>query len=47
MEGFQVVTMDDASEYGDILLHLRINCDVVTFEHMKMKIMQFCAISDI
>ena len=38
MEGFQVVTMDDASEYGDIFVTSTGNCDVVTFEHMnKMK----------
>ncbi len=35
MEGFQVVTMDDASEYGDIFVTSTGNCDVVTFEHMK------------
>ena len=38
MEGFEVVTMDDASEYGDIFVTSTGNCDVVTFEHMnKMK----------
>ena len=35
MEGFEVVTMDDASEYGDIFVTSTGNCDVVTFEHMK------------
>ena len=38
MEGFKVVTMDDACSYGDIFVTSTGNCDVVTFEHMvKMK----------
>tara|TARA_Y100001970_G_scaffold134911_2_gene166026 strand:+ start:14252 stop:15559 length:1308 start_codon:yes stop_codon:yes gene_type:complete len=35
MEGYAVVTMDDASKYGDIFVTTTGNCDVVTFEHMK------------
>ena len=35
MEGYAVVTMDDASKYGDIFVTTTGNCDVVTFDHMK------------
>ena len=35
MEGYSVVTMEDASEYGDIFVTTTGNCDVITFEHMK------------
>ncbi len=35
MEGFTVVTMDEASSYGDIFVTTTGNCDVVTFYHMK------------
>jgi len=35
MEGYAVVTMDDASKYGDIFVTTTGNCDVVTFNHMK------------
>ena len=35
MEGYSVVTMDDACEYGDIFVTTTGNCDVITFEHMK------------
>ncbi len=38
MEGFSVVTMDEACEYGDIFVTTTGNCDVVTGAHMeKMK----------
>jgi adenosylhomocysteinase len=38
MEGFQVVTMDEASAYGDIFVTTTGNIDVITREHMdKMK----------
>ncbi len=38
MEGFSVVTMDDACEYGDIFVTATGNTDVVTGSHMrKMK----------
>ena len=38
MEGYKVVTMDDASSYGDIFVTSTGNCDVVTGKHMeKMK----------
>ena len=38
MEGFEVVTMNDACSYGDIFITSTGNCDVVTFSHMeKMK----------
>jgi len=38
MEGYQVVTMDEASEYGDIFVTATGNTDVITIEHMrKMK----------
>ena len=35
MEGYSVVTMDDASSFGDIFVTTTGNCDVVTFDHMK------------
>ena len=38
MEGFKVVTMDEAASYGDIFVTSTGNCDVVNFDHMsKMK----------
>ena len=38
MEGFQVVTMDDACSFGDIFVTATGNVDVITREHMdKMK----------
>ena len=38
MEGYQVVTMDDACKYGDIFITTTGNVDVITYEHMeKMK----------
>jgi adenosylhomocysteinase len=38
MEGFSVVTMDEACEFGDIFVTTTGNCDVVTGAHMeKMK----------
>jgi adenosylhomocysteinase len=38
MEGYKVVTMDDAAEYGDIFVTTTGNIDVVTKKHMdKMK----------
>ena len=45
MEGFSVVTMDEAASFGDIFVTSTGNCDIVTFNHMeKMKIMQFYVI---
>ena len=35
MEGFSVVTMDQACEFGDIFVTTTGNCDVVTGEHME------------
>jgi adenosylhomocysteinase len=35
MEGFQVVTMDEAAPLGDIFVTATGCCDVITFEHMK------------
>ncbi|MBI44556.1 MAG: adenosylhomocysteinase [Candidatus Marinimicrobia bacterium] len=35
MEGYSVVTMEDASDYGDIFVTTTGNCDVITFDHMK------------
>jgi adenosylhomocysteinase len=35
MEGYQVVTMDEACEYGDIFVTTTGNVDVITVEHMK------------
>ncbi len=38
MEGFQVVTMDEAASYGDIFVTTTGNIDVITREHMdRMK----------
>src|SRR5262245_25299969 len=38
MEGYQVVTMDDAAEYGDIFVTTTGNVDVITRQHMdRMK----------
>jgi adenosylhomocysteinase len=38
MEGFQVVTMDDAAEFGDIFVTTTGNLDVITRQHMdRMK----------
>jgi len=34
MEGFQVVTMDDACKYGDIFVTTTGNVDVITRQHM-------------
>ena len=34
MEGFQVVTMDDACKFGDIFVTTTGNVDVITREHM-------------
>ena len=45
MEGFSVVTMDEAASFGDIFVTSTGNCDIVAFNHMeKMKIMQFYVI---
>jgi len=35
MEGYSVVTMDDACKYGDIFVTTTGNCDVITYNHMK------------
>ena len=35
MEGFDVVTMDEACSYGDIFVTSTGNCDVVSINHMK------------
>ena len=35
MEGYQVVTMDDACSYGDIFVTATGNSDVITIEHMR------------
>jgi len=35
MEGYSVVAMEDACEYGDIFVTTTGNCDVITFDHMK------------
>jgi len=35
MEGYQVVTMDDACSYGDIFVTATGNVDVITLEHMR------------
>ena len=35
MEGYQVVTMDDACSYGDIFVTATGNTDVITIEHMR------------
>ncbi|HKX08078.1 MAG TPA: adenosylhomocysteinase [Stellaceae bacterium] len=35
MEGYQVVTMDEASSFGDIFVTATGNVDVITLEHMR------------
>ena len=35
MEGYEVVTMDDACKYGDIFVTATGNLDVITHEHMR------------
>ncbi len=35
MEGYEVVTMDEASSYGDIFVTATGNKDVITLEHMR------------
>jgi adenosylhomocysteinase len=35
MEGYQVVTMDDACSYGDIFVTATGNVDIITIEHMR------------
>ncbi len=35
MEGYQVVTMDEACSYGDIFVTATGNSDVITIEHMR------------
>ncbi len=35
MEGYEVVTMDDAASYGDIFVTATGNLDVITLEHMR------------
>jgi adenosylhomocysteinase len=35
MEGYQVVTMDDAAAWGDIFVTATGNVDVITLEHMR------------
>ena len=35
MEGYQVVTMDDAAPHGDIFVTATGNVDVITIEHMR------------
>ncbi len=35
MEGYEVVTMDDACNYGDIFVTATGNTDVITIEHMR------------
>ncbi len=35
MEGYEVVTMDDACEYGDIFVTATGNLDVITLDHMR------------
>ena len=35
MEGYKVVTMDDACKYGDIFVTSTGNCDVITGKHME------------
>ena len=36
MEGYQVVTMDDAAELGDIFVTTTGNIDIITIEHMRV-----------
>ena len=35
MQGFQVVTMDDAASYGDIFVSCTGNTDIITIDHMR------------
>jgi adenosylhomocysteinase len=35
MEGYEVVTMDDAAPHGDIFVTATGNIDVITVEHMR------------
>jgi adenosylhomocysteinase len=35
MEGYQVVTMDDAASWGDIFVTATGNVDVITLDHMR------------
>ena len=35
MEGYEVVTMDDAASYGDIFVTATGNVDIITLEHMR------------
>ncbi|MDC0195219.1 adenosylhomocysteinase [Alphaproteobacteria bacterium] len=35
MEGYEVVTMDDACSYGDIFVTATGNVDIITIEHMR------------
>jgi len=35
MEGYEVVTMDDACSYGDIFVTATGNLDIITLEHMR------------
>ena len=35
MEGYEVVTMDDACEFGDIFVTATGNTDVITIDHMR------------
>tara|TARA_Y100000590_G_scaffold453705_1_gene599214 strand:- start:804 stop:2093 length:1290 start_codon:yes stop_codon:yes gene_type:complete len=35
MEGFEVVTMDDACKYGDIFVTATGNVDIITLDHMR------------
>ena len=35
MEGYEVVTMDDACEFGDIFITATGNTDVITIDHMR------------
>lgn len=35
MEGYRVVTMDEAAEYADIFVTATGNCRVITYEHMS------------
>ena len=37
MEGYEVVTMDDACSYGDIFVTATGNVDVITLDHMREK----------
>ena len=35
MEGYEVVTMDNAAKYGDIFVTATGNCDVINIDHMR------------